>query len=270
LRRVGAAVDDAVVQGAAPVLVGVEALRLGAAREVVGALALAGEERHQLGVGLAIEHRGDERLHHRGGAVERAQIAPRLERVGARQVPLDGGAGLVAEEREVDALLEAGDQVAELGVGRGVPHRVAAEDDELGDLLVGDGLGQRGDRAGTLGRGVEGLDVAHRAAAGVGGRVDEVRDGVHRRRLLLAGDHDGLALVLAQILDDGADGLLQVGGHVDSGQPVEPDGAAERDRERGHVAAGHAEAVVGHGPGHREAALGGVEAAHAAGGVVGA
>ena len=73
---------------------------------VARALLAAGEQPQHLDGADAAEQRGDQRLDHAGGAVDRPRVAPALQVVRLRQVPAGDRRRLVPLHSEVDPLLD--------------------------------------------------------------------------------------------------------------------------------------------------------------------
>ncbi len=191
-RRV-VAIDLAIDEGAAP---GEAVLgkRRGANRRADGLvrrlLGRVREQREQLDVVAPVVERGDEGLLDADAPVERALVAPRLVRVGARDVPGALLARLVDEERRVHAEGHLRSLSAKPRSAGRVVDGVAPEDDERLDLVGGDRVGQRleiGDRVELVGIGDGGM-IERRAGRAEGG-VHGVRERVEARRLARA-DHD--------------------------------------------------------------------------------
>jgi hypothetical protein len=67
--------------------------------------------------GLSFVERRDQRLHDRDRAVVGASVAPGLERVSRRNVPVAELGGLVVVEGPVDAQADLGEVLPELEVG---------------------------------------------------------------------------------------------------------------------------------------------------------
>ncbi len=107
--------------------------------------------------------------------------------------------------------------------------------------------------------GVAGADVAE-------GGVDGVGEGVDLRGEVRAGDDDAASAVREEVGGAGVEPRVLVFEIESGGERGECIGLGDTDVERGdegqHVAAGKAQAVVGHGAGERERALDGVEAVH--------
>ena len=91
-------------------------------------------------------------------------------------------------------------RVCELQIGRRGVHRVAADDDQHVDFAgihVGDQIAKRGELVDRLG--LDGIGV-HDGGAGVAERVVHcVRESVHLRRLMIAGDDETAAAMREQI-----------------------------------------------------------------------
>ena len=148
--------------------------------------------------------RRDQRLDDRRGAVVPARIAPRLEEMRLRNLPLAAFRGLVEELREVDARLHLVERGTERDVGRSGVHRVAAENQQqvhLAGFHVGDQRLQRFDLVDRLD--VHRLGVGHRLANVAQRLVHRVREGMHGWRLRLARNHEARATVRLQIFADG-------------------------------------------------------------------
>ena len=222
---------------------------------------LPGHARQQFDLGYAVEERHDHRLDRHDRAVDRAGVAPGLEIVRRADMHAGQGRGLVGVIAVADDLRHRLHQRTEIEVGRRVVGGVAAEHEE--------GL----DRAG-LQRGGKGLDG--RGAGGLHGhkvdrrteiaelRVHRVSEHVDRDGLVRPGDHEAGAGVLPQVL-----GALRNPVRVDLqslGQRCEifrPEHLVRHGgREGEHLAAGDAQAVVGHAAGKRETALGDIQAVH--------
>ena len=246
LRRKCRVRDDAVVERLAPRELRVAPRKLSAPEgldDVVSRpIRLVREGREQLVGGLARKERSDERLKNRDRAVDGARVAPRLEVVGRRDVPVAHPRGLVVVEAPVDPERDLAHRPGELEVGRRVVSGVSPDDDEgrhAARRHVRHELGQRLAR-GALGRRSRGLDVPD-GLAGVAERlVDRVRERVDLRRLGLARDHEARAAV-----------RLQVGGHrfdEGIGRRGGGDGShGDRDRSREGLDLGrsHRTAMVG-------------------------
>src|SRR3989440_4943164 len=83
----------------------------------------------------AVERR-DQRLHDRDGAVVRARIAPRFEKMRLRNMPMTQRRRLIVVLTEVNAKLHLVHRIGELEVGRRRVDRIAAEDDQDVDLAA--------------------------------------------------------------------------------------------------------------------------------------
>ncbi len=208
-----------------------------------------------------VVERRDQRLHERDGAVDGAQVAPALERVRGRQVPVAALGRLVEVEAVMDAQRHLVERLGEVEVGGRVVDRVAARNHEHLDLagphLADERAQVRVSRRGgcLLGE----LRVDDRRAHGAQRLVDRVRDRVHGRRLRFAGDHERPRA-----------GAPQVGG--ERRDPGVRDAALDRETERPRPARGRSprsraaqrQAVVGGSAGRRRRALDHVEPVHLA------
>ena len=80
--------------------------------------------------GLAVEQREDQRLDDAERAADGARVAPRLEVMRARDVPLRLGRCLIHGVPERDRLRNLRHGRGEVKIGGGVEDRIAAQDDE--------------------------------------------------------------------------------------------------------------------------------------------
>ena len=113
---------------------------------VRAALGLVGQRREDLVGGLTGVERRDQRLHDRSGPVEGARVAPGLEEVRFRDVPVAERGGLVLVRAEMDPETDLVERARERNVGRRREDGVAAENDQRlhqAVLHVGDELLQR-------------------------------------------------------------------------------------------------------------------------------
>ena len=261
LRLEGGAGHDPVVEGAVPALLEVlrAELRLPVGADDVVALRLALAEGGQdLDLRQRVVERRDQRLDDRGRPVGGAQVAPALERVRGGQVPVAALRRLVEVEPVVDPQGHPVEGLREVEVRGGRVDRVRAQDHEDLDrprlhLRHERREGRRlPDRPGLGGRGVGhgGADRAERLVHRVGDRVD-------RRRLRLAGDHEGPGSRPLQVLHDRRDPRVVDGA-------LHGDAHARRDRpgEALDLGAAQGQAVVGGGAGRRGRALDDVEPVH--------
>ena len=123
-------------------------------------------------------------------AVHRAGVAPALQRVRQRQVPVRAGAGLVAVEAGAHLQLHPGERVGEAEVGRRVVGRVGVEHQQRLDLALAHGLHQAGE---VLGRLRHRVGVEHGGAGVAQRRVQAMRRLLHRGRRRRPGQHDAAA-----------------------------------------------------------------------------
>ncbi len=285
LRRERAAGNVAVVQHAPPELL--EAGEVDAGR--IGELAEGAARRHgaavpvrlpealddlERGLGLAGERgdhfvrrtalveRLDQRLAHRHRAVGGAGVAPRLEVVRLRDVPLAVDGGLVAVQAEMDGERHLAHGRRELQIGRRREHRVGAEDHQDRDgagVHLADQIAQPGQafaRVGLRRLRVDdgGADVAERG-------VHRVRQHVDSGRLAIAGDDQRAAAMRLQILDDlGGEAGRRLRRLAGGAGDTEPGG--NRPRQGRNVARLQRQAVVGLRAGVGRNALGDVEPGH--------
>ena len=115
-------------------------------------VALPHERSQEIDLRRALVERRDERLHDRDGAVARAQIAPRLERVARREPPARRAHRLVVPEREDHRVLHLPERLAQLEIGgRGV-ERVPGGHHERVDLAGRELARELAQRVGPAGR----------------------------------------------------------------------------------------------------------------------
>ncbi len=164
---------------------------------------------------LTLVQRCDQRLQDRGGAVERSGIAPRLELVGGRNVPVRQQRRFVVVIGQVDAQPQgrhaclavepqaAAELAGEIEFGRGVIDRVPTDDQQylhaIGPQIVDQFL-QRGQLIDRIG--LDRFDVNHRLADIAERAIAGVGQGMHLGRLAIARDHQGSTIELFQVADD--------------------------------------------------------------------
>src|SRR5262249_14747285 len=145
----------------------------------------------QLMRALAAVERGDQGLDDRDGRIEGAAVAPRLERMRLRNVPVAQTRRLVVVSTEVHAERDLLQLVGEREIRRGVEDRVRAEDDEELDLALLHVGRERPDRRDRIRGPIEGrLAEEHGLAEVVERGVRGVRQGMDARGLEVAGDDD--------------------------------------------------------------------------------
>ncbi len=197
----------------------------------------------------------------RDGAVVGARITPALERVSIRNVPVTQVRGLVDVEPVVHRQRHLREAFRELQIGRGREHRVAAEDDQQFDR-AGVHRGGQVDQRGMLilRRRFDRQPVGHRRADIAERLVHRMRHGMHRGRLILAGDDQRRAAMCLKILGyRGNPGRLLAGRatgvrHADRGRQCA--------REALDVRGPHRQPVIRLGPGQRRGALHRIEPVH--------
>jgi len=271
--------DVATVQDAPPLLVEVlpaaraEALLILRQKQVVAVLAAPGRQgvqEFEVGEGVLVE-RLNQGLRDADRAVVGARVAPAFEVVRAGDVPVGRLRRFVAVQARVKRGADAAHRLAKVHRGGQVVERVRADHGEGVDapaLHVVDERAKllRERRVARFPR----VHQVHGSADGPELAVEAHCQGVHRRRLRLAGDHHaalaGALEVGGQLFDEGAFALgegaaaahtASAGAHL----------TGERLREGGDLRGRQGEAVVGLPAGEREAALGAVQAAHLVGGV---
>jgi hypothetical protein len=109
-------------------------------------LGLCAEDGHDLVQRLALIERQDQRLHDRRGAVVRPRVAPLLEEMRRRHVPLAELGRLVVEKAYVDACADLLQGRREIEIHRRGEGRVHVEHHEqlhLAAVHVGDERGER-------------------------------------------------------------------------------------------------------------------------------
>jgi hypothetical protein len=224
-------------------------------------LGLIRERREQLVGRLAAEEWRDERLQDRDGAVVRARVAPGLERVRRRDVPVAEARGLVVVEAEVDAQIDLAERLHEAEVRGRREDRVAPNDDERRDLARVHVLDERLKRSRLVRRAA---GNRRRVGDGVPGiakhLVDRVRDRVHGGRLRFARHHQAPARVRLQVRCNCLDERIRGGGRGDG---ADRDG--ERVRKGFDLGRRHRPPMVGARARQRRRGLDGVEAVGALG-----
>ncbi len=126
--------------------------------------------------------RRDQRLDQRDRAVDRAPVAPALERMGERQVPAAGLRGLVGMKPGMDAHAHARQQLGKFQIaGRGI-DRIAIQDQERIDAARRHVPGKIGERAGVRRPIGDGLAVPDGGAAVPEPVVDLCRQRLHDGR----------------------------------------------------------------------------------------
>ena len=151
----------------------------------------------------AVVERRNERLNDRHRAVVRAHIAPRLQVMRLRHMPMREHGRLVVVITEMRPEWHFLERIDEIEICRRIEHRIAAEDDECFDgtaVHIGDELAQRFElihrrdfhRIGDRDRRA---DVAEKLIDGHG---DRMNDG----RLIVARDHDARPAIRQKILCD--------------------------------------------------------------------
>ena len=131
---------------------------------------------------LAAVERLDQRLHDRHGPVDGARVAPGLEKVRARDMPVAQRRGLVEEQARVDHQADLAHRVGEVEIGRRAVRRVRLADDHQHLHAAGVDVRHQLRERGVLFRrhDLRRRQVRHRCADR---GVDRVREGVHRGRL---------------------------------------------------------------------------------------
>ena len=169
-----------------------------------------------------------------------------------------GLVGMVAKtDNFADGFLERGP----IQLGGRVVSGIASEDDKSFDRICRDGLGEVRDGDRLIGGDFDEVD---RAADVSERRIDRVGDRMNRCGLVRSGDDETGALVRGEIGSALGNPLrLDIESLGDARiDCVAGDFAGEGRRKRKDMAAGEAEAMVGHRAGERKRTLGHVESIH--------
>ena len=173
-----------------------------------GSVRLAQEHREHLVRRPPLVQGGDQRLLDRGRPVERPDVAPGLEEVRLRDVPVAELRGLVLVQAEVDpqADLVARERGREVEVGGGIIGRVRPPGSAAFDDTAIDVTRQVGQRADPIGRAPVSRGVQRRPSRrGSPATIDRVHQRVDRRRLHVAGHDQALAAMVFQVAYQGRD-----------------------------------------------------------------
>ena len=204
--------------------------------------------------------RRDERLDESDGAVERATVAPRLERVRVGHVPVTEIGRFVDVETVVDGERDLHQTIRELEVRWRAEDGIPTQDHQEIHLATVDGRRQVGHRgrlilSGGFDRrpiGDRGADVAERL-------VHRVRERVHGHRLILTSDDERSPAMGLKILGDRSDPR-----HVSTARAggANADPRGDLPREALDVGCAHRQPMIGLGSRERRRALDRVEPVH--------
>ena len=178
------------------------------------------------------------------GSVEGAAVAPLFQIMGAVDVPVNVIVGLVLIQAVLYAQRNLVHRIGEAEVRRRVVHRIAAHDDQhvhLAGVHVADEFFQRGRL--NLRLHLHGVGVDDGIADRTQRRIHGVRQGVNRRRLIVAGNHDRRALVGLKIFHQRRDKLLLLG--LGSFAATDAQSGSDGARHRLHFRRTHRQAMVG-------------------------
>ncbi|MCG3121215.1 MAG: hypothetical protein ALAOOOJD_04215 [bacterium] len=159
-----------------------------------------GEHREHFVAGFAAIKRRNQRLNDGGGSIKGAGITPRFQRVRLGNVPMTELRGFIIIKTEMDARLDFGKLGGKIKLCRRGENRVAAKHEQHLDFSrfhVGRQLAQRFDL--IRGSGFNRIRINH-GFAGIAERViHRMCQRMHRRRLLLACNHETRAAMVLQI-----------------------------------------------------------------------
>ena len=197
-------------------------------------IAVARQHVHDFVVGLALINGSDQRLQDRDGPVVRAPVAPGLQIVGFRHVPVAPGGGLIRVQTCVRAQLHLLQRIQEIQIGGRIVHRVAAENQKRLDRSVVHVADQVFDRSDFIdGVGFHRVGIDHSLAGVAQLLIERMGEDVNRGRLMLARDDDAGAAIRLQVLED-------------RGPRRVPSAVHKIHRESRHRARHHAQAMLGH------------------------
>ena len=238
--------------------------------DVVAGTILASHHQPQHFNGRSPAEQGeDQRLDDTERASHRPHVSPRFEVVRTRDMPFRLGGCLIDGVPERDRLRDLRHRRGEVEIGRGVEHRIAAQDDErLNGAPVHRG-DQRHQRAHARKRRVLRLVVADRRAGVAEIRVQGADRGVDGRGLAFPSHDETLAAVrekvLGKRLNPARVDTRDAGSRQARGAGRGRSKACSEGREEGgDLPALETEPMIGHGAGQREDPFNRVEPVHRA------